>query len=397
VPRYSKPGTERVWQTPRLRDDDPGRQHTVGWVELFFDLVFVVVIAVLAGNLVAHENLLKFALQFTAIFWVWNGFTYYNERFESHGLDNRLFTFTAILAVAGLAIWGRNGLGRNYAPFAGSYLLARLLTIALWLRAGYRLRRVRRPALSFAGAFVVSMALISASVLVSTSWRLVLFAAAILIEIVTPVITGQFQAGLPPLTRDKYPERFGLFTLIVLGQTVTQVILGVAATNSVSRISVPTIVLAGLGLLVGFGLWWVYFDFVARRPTSQVIRVVLAWIYLHLLMLIGIVVIGVGLSEALAASTKAVLPIDARDFLLFGTAEVLAAVACIELTLEREPDEPTSPVLSPAMKLVTAAAIAGIALSPLQIGVFATFGILIAALSAQAAYAARVYYRKQPG
>jgi hypothetical protein len=266
--------------------------------------------------------------------------TYYNERFESHGLDNRLFTFIAILAVAGLAIWGRNGLGRNYAPFTWSYLLARLLTIALWLRAGYHVRRVRRPALSFAGAFIVSMALISVSVLVSTTWRLVLFAAAILIEIVTPVITGQFQAGLPPLTRDKYPERFGLFTLIVLGQTVTQVILSVAATNSVSRISVPTIVLAGLGLLVG-------------------------------------------------------LPVGARDFLLFGTAEVLAAVACIELTLEREPGEPTSPFFSPAMKLVTAVAVAGIALSPLQIAAFATFGILIAALGAQAVYAARVYYRKQ--
>jgi low temperature requirement protein LtrA len=200
-------GTRRAWQTPELRDDDPGRHHTVGWVELFFDLVFVVVIAVLADNLVTHEDLPRFALQFTAVFWV------------------------------------------------------------------------------------------------------------------------------------------------------------------------------------------------ARRPTSRLIRVVLAWIYLHLLMLIGIVVIGVGLSDALAASTEAVLPTGARNFLLFGTAEVLAAVACIELTVEREPGIPTSPVLSPGMKLLTATAVAGIALSPLQMNAFVTFGILIAALAAlaalaaQAAYAARVYYR----
>jgi hypothetical protein len=46
------------------------------------------------------------------------------------------------------------------------------------------------------------------------------------------------------------------------------------------------------------------------------------------------------------------------------------------------------------MKLVTAVAVAGIALSPLQMDAFATMGILIAALGAQAAYAARVYYRK---
>jgi low temperature requirement protein LtrA len=388
---YRPPNTEKVWQKPKLRDDDPTVQHTVGWVELFFDLIFVVVIAVLADNLAAHEGLLQFVIQFTAIFWVWNGFVYYTERFESHGLDNRLFTFVAIVAVAGLAVWGRDGLTSNYLLFAGSYVLARLLNIGIWLRAGYHEPRFRRAALGFTGGFVVALGLLTVSLFVPISWRLALFAGAAVLEIFTPAITARFQDGLPPLTRDKFPERFGLLTIIVLGETVTQVILSVAATHSITRLSGPTIGLGVMGLAIGFGLWWVYFDFVARRPTSQVFMVVLAWIYLHLVMLIGIVVMGVALSEALAAAPSGPMPLEARLFLLVGCGVVLVAVALLEMTLIREPNEPTDPVVSPGLKIV--AGVAAASLSVFAVNAFAAFAIVLVALGIQAAYGARGYYR----
>jgi low temperature requirement protein LtrA len=391
VSHYSLPGTEKVWQKPTLRDDEPGTHHTVGWSELFFDLIFVVVIAVLAGNLSEHEGLLPFAIQFIAIFWVWNGFVYYTERFESHGLDNRLFTFIAIVAAGGLAVWGHDALGSNYLFFAGSYVFARVLNVGMWLRAGYHVPRFRKAAFGFTGGFVIALSLLTASLFVPHEWRLVLFAAAVVLEIFTPAITGRFQAGLPALTRDKFPERFGLLTLIVLGETVTQVILSVAATNSVARISVPTIGLAVMGLAVGFGLWWVYFDFISRRPTSQVLMVVQAWIYLHLVMLIGIVVLGVGLSEALAASVVGPMPTEAREFLLVGLGVVLVAIGTTETTLEREPLEPTNSVLSPAMKIGTGILISVLSLIPLN--AFVAFAIAIVALGIQAAYGAWGYYR----
>jgi low temperature requirement protein LtrA len=392
VSDYPDPGTEKIWQSPKLRDDEPDRRHTVGWVELFFDLIFVVVIAVLANNLADHEDLVQFAIQFTAIFWVWNGFVYYTERFESHGLDNRLFTFVAIVAAAGLAIWGHNGLTSNYLLFAGSYVFARLLNIGMWLRAGYREPRFRRAALGFTGGFICAFALLTTSLFVPFTWRVTLFAAAAILEIFTPAITGRFQAGLPLLTRDKFPERFGLLTLIVLGETVTQVILSVAAHNTVSTLSVPTIGLAVMGLAVGFGLWWVYFDFVARRPTSQVLLVVLGWIYLHLLMLIGIVVIGVALSEALAAPVARPMPVEARYFLLVGLGVVLVAIGLLEVTLAREPLEPTGAIVSTVMKISIGVVVAGLSLLPLN--AFGAFAIAIVGLGIQATYGAWAYYIK---
>lgn len=71
--------TRRAWQRPALRTDEQFQLHrAVSWLELFFDLVFVVVISRLAHHLAAHPSLPGlggFVVQFPAIFWVWNAFT----------------------------------------------------------------------------------------------------------------------------------------------------------------------------------------------------------------------------------------------------------------------------------------------------------------------------------
>ncbi|CAN5284213.1 hypothetical protein BH09ACT2_BH09ACT2_04950 [soil metagenome] len=252
------PGSNQrgAWQRAVLRDDADAHRP-VGWVELFFDLVFVVIISVLAHGLEdsAHsEPLLRFVLQFVAVFWVWNGFTYYTERFESHGLENRLFTFLGILTVAGLAVWGEDGLGHNYLGFAASFLLARGLNMVMWLRAGRHEPRFRRAAAGFTAGYGASFALIGVSLAVDEGWRLALWGFAVLVDIAAPAVTARFQFGLPGISRDKFPERFGLLTLIVLGEVVASVIQGVATANESTDVSVPTIADAILGLAIGITL-----------------------------------------------------------------------------------------------------------------------------------------------
>jgi low temperature requirement protein LtrA len=119
---------------------------------------------------------------------------------------------------------------------------------------------------------------------------------------------------------------------------------------------------------------------------------VLGWIYLHLVMLIGIVVMGVALSEALAAPVTGPMPVESRLFLLIGLGVVLVAVGLLETTLEREPDEPTDPIVSPVMKFVTGVVVVGLSFLPLN--VFVAFVIAIVALGVQATYGAWGYYVK---
>jgi low temperature requirement protein LtrA len=325
---------------------------------------------------------------------VWNAFTYYTERFESAGLEARLFTFVAILAVAGLAVWGHDGLGTNYVGFALSYLLARLLNIVLWLRAGFHVARFRRAAFGFLGGFLIAATLLAVSFVVPEEARIALWTAAVVVEIATPAITARFQAGLPPITKDKFPERFGLFTMIVLGETVAEIIQSVAAANDIESLSALTIVDAALGLAVGFGMWWVYYDFVARRPVAPRFSVALCWVYLHMVMLIGIVVVGAGTAQGLHDTAG---PMEAfpRWLLLGGAALTLGAIAAIESTLARAPDEPTHPALSPALKAVPAFVLVVVALLVPSLTLAAALVTALAAFAVPATYGAYVWYRRR--
>lgn len=387
-----EPARGGAWQRAVLRDEGDAHRP-VGWVELFFDLVFVVIISVLAHDLEGSaraDGILLFVLQFVAVFWVWNGFTYYTERFESHGLENRLFIFLGILTVAGLAVWGEDGLGHNYPGFAASFLLARGLNIAMWLRAGRHERRFRRAAGGFTVGYLASAVLVGVSLVVDERWRLALWGLAVLVDIASPAVTARFQFGLPGISRDKFPERFGLLTLIVLGEVVTSVIQGVATANEASEVSASTILDASLGLAIGFGLWWVYFDFVARRATRPDFVIALVWVYLHIAMLIGIVLAGVAISGALLAEDDA----EPTRLLLLAIGATLLVIALLELTLDRAADEPTGAILSPALKAAVGGAV--LLLAPFSDHLPTTAALVagVVALAIPAAYGARVYYRR---
>ncbi|NJK74427.1 MAG: low temperature requirement protein A [Microcoleus sp. SU_5_6] len=134
------------WQKPQLRtDEDQNIHRKVSWLELFFDLIFVVVVAELSHYLAKHvslEGVGSFILLFLPVWWVWIGATYYNERFETEGLENRIFTFLQIIGAAGLAVFVHDGLGKTSIGFALAYVLSRLIITYLWVRGGYHDRPI---------------------------------------------------------------------------------------------------------------------------------------------------------------------------------------------------------------------------------------------------------------
>ncbi len=107
--------TRTLWYKPQLRTDEDFEEHRpVTWLELFFDLVFVVIISTLAHNLssdISPQGVLIFALAFIPVFWVWTASTYYTERFEAkaEGLETRLTTFVTMITVAGMAVFAHHG------------------------------------------------------------------------------------------------------------------------------------------------------------------------------------------------------------------------------------------------------------------------------------------------
>ncbi len=382
------------WQRAALRtDEDFELERRVSWLELFFDLVFVVVIARLSHSLALHldaEGLLAYCLQFAAIFWAWNGFTYYNERFESNGLENRLFTFAAMATVAGLAVWAEDGLGSSYQGFALAYLATRLVNMVQWIRAALHEPRFRPVAARFVGGFLIASALVLGATAFEGPVRWVMFGAAILVEIAAPSFTVRLQAKLPRLSSSKFPERFGLLTMIVLGESIVGVITGLSELNEAGHLGPVQLADAALGLGVGIGLWWLYFDFVARRSPRAHFATALGWVYLHLVVLAGITATGAGISAAIAEPH---VPDSVRLLLGGSVALALLGLAGLELTLERRPDEPTHTTLSPALKV----AVAVVALiTMLDVGWTTTplLAVLVAVQLVPMSYGAIVWYRR---
>ncbi len=203
------PATEQLtarrqwWQRPQLRtDEDEHHERRVTWLELFYDLVFVVVIAEVAHYLTEHVSIvgvLGYILLFLPVWWVWIGGTYYTERFETEDLSYRFFVFLQMLPTAALAVFAYNGLGETSEEFALSYVAARSVITFLWWRGGFYNPRARPVTNRFTAGFVASIMLFVVSVFVPIPWRFALWGAGLFLDLFTPSLTLRAQAQLPRL------------------------------------------------------------------------------------------------------------------------------------------------------------------------------------------------------
>ena len=110
---------------PRLRtlEQTSGARHAT-WLELFYDLVFVVIVAELAHKLaedVSWRGVGEFAALFVPVWWAWIGMTFYADRFDTDDTVHRLLFAAQMLAVGALAINVHHGIGDTYTGFVLAY------------------------------------------------------------------------------------------------------------------------------------------------------------------------------------------------------------------------------------------------------------------------------------
>jgi low temperature requirement protein LtrA len=115
-------------------------------------------------------------------------------------------------------------------PFVVSYVLLRLLLIALYLQAYAAVPEARAVSARYAGGFGLAVAVWLASLLVPEPGRYSVWAAALLVELGTWIVANVTAAEVPAQV-SHMPERFGLFVLIVLGEAVLVATTGMAGTS----------------------------------------------------------------------------------------------------------------------------------------------------------------------
>jgi low temperature requirement protein LtrA len=292
-----------------------------------------------------------------------------------------------------MAIWAHDGLDENAVGFAVAYLGARLVNMAQWARAAVHVQVFRPIASRFFAGFAVAAGLILAGLAASDDARIWLWVAAIAIEVLTPATTVPHQSRLPLLSTSKFPERFGLFTIIVLGEAIVGVINGLSDVHDEADFTASTYATGVLGLAIVFGLWWIYFDFVARRPPRASIRAALAWVYLHLVTVSTVTMASVGISLVIVDSQTSDLAADSRRLLGMSIGAGLIGLGLLETTLRESSDEPTHRRASPMMKIGAGIAVAGLTWGDIGLNAVTLCALLVVVLAANATYGAYVWFR----
>lgn len=320
---------------PRLRigKDGEGERHAT-WLELFYDLIFVSAIVELSENLtrnISISGIVEFVVLLILVWWAWVGAAFFATRFDTDDVIHRLLIMLQIIAVAAMAANVHAGLGHSSAGFAMSYAVIRLLLVVEYIRAGCYVAEARPLTRRYSRGFALAAIIWLISVFVPMPARFVLWMVGLAIDFGTPILAGQLHSQLAPHAWH-LPERFGLFTLIVLGETVAGAVYGVSRHGW----NAPSVITATLGLCVAFGLWWLYFDSVsgvailAARDGGRV-SVYQTWIYVHIPLTIGLVALGVGVTQAVLRA-PAPLPIAIQRLIFVSMFLCFLSLAILHLT-----------------------------------------------------------------
>lgn len=219
-------------------------------------------------------------------------------------------------------------MGESSPGFAISYALGRAVLVIEYLRAGKHIPSARPLTTRYTIGFAIAAFLWLISASVPIPWRFGLWTLGIIIDFATPLTGRKFQIGLLPHA-SHLPERFGLFTIIVLGEAIIAVVNGV----SEQKWDTLTVISGVFGLIIAFSWWWVYFDNLGGTPiqitrTHGKVGVVNLWLYTHLPLVIGITAAGVGVEQILLSKPTLALP-DSQRWLICGSVALCSLAVSI--------------------------------------------------------------------
>ncbi len=251
---------------------DPEEVHRAATpLELFFDLVFVVAVAAAAGQLhhaisADHvaDGLLNYALVFFAIWWAWMGFTWFATTYDTDDVPYRIVIFIQITGALMLAAGVPDAFGGDWTVVTYGFVVMRAAMVFQWLRAAAHHPEGRAAAYRYAMGITVMQIYWVALLQAPPEYIVALFVGGAIGELAVPVWASRAIDGAP--WHDGHiAERYGLFTIIVLGESILAASAAIDTASDASvpwREILPTII---GGLLVVFSLWWLYFG----RPMTD--------------------------------------------------------------------------------------------------------------------------------
>lgn len=285
---------------------DPEAPHRAATpLELFFDLISVVAIAAITAGLhhaisEGHglEKLPLFAFLFIAIWWAWMNFTWFASAFDNDGPVYR----TLVMVLMGGEVLFAGGAG--YMLETGDlswgilgWTIMRVAMATLWFRAAAN-REYRTTCLRYGFGVILAQVCWIAFYILTDPGTSAFYAVGIgifLIEFLVPPFAER--AKQTPFHRHHMIERYGLLTIISLGEIILSISLGFGALYGANA-GVEPVITAVAALVLVFCLFGLYFCRGDHLPSSR-FSTAFIWGYGHLFIFASIAVMAASVAAEL--------------------------------------------------------------------------------------------------
>lgn len=314
---------------------DPGEPHrAASSLELLFDLTFVVAVSFASQGL--HHNLqeghlltgtLYYVMAFFGVWWAWMNFTWFATSFDT---DDWLYRIATIVQMGGALTYAA-GIPAlmdvdhpDYSVGVIGYIIMRLPMAFQWFRAAHDDPSRRATTLRYGWGILVVQCFWLALLFVPGAAKVPIFLVGVALELLVPVFSER--AGMTAWHPHHITERYGLFTLIVLGESI------LASTNAVVDAEHSAEHLAGLVTVAAFSLviiaclWWIYFA-LPQHGLLVSMGSAMGWGYGHIAIFASAAAVSAGIELAIDSNegeshlsevaSAAALAIPCAVFVLF--------------------------------------------------------------------------------
>ena len=315
-----------------------GEEKKVTWLELFYDLIFVAAIIQLGDFLSEDVSLAgfgKFALHFVPLWIAWTGFTFYVNRFSVGDITHRIMVLAKMFAVGAMAISSHEAMNGNHFAFSISFTAATSMLVLMFVRTWIQVPETRNYCRFWGGVFAIAAVAFAIAAFLPQPYAYGMWAIGIFGILVAPVSPAARRlSDRFPIDQEHLAERYGLLTIIVLGESFVKVLTYLTAKET--GVELEYLGKGFFNLALTCCIWWIYFDDIASSPLKKHRGAGVIWLYGHLPLTLAITGVGVAVKKAVSFDLGAVAP-DKYRWLLAGTlALTFLSVAIIDSVTERK-------------------------------------------------------------
>ncbi len=260
-----------IWWGPPRKFSNRLQDRKISWLELFFDLVYAILISKTTRGLAVNttvQGITDYAYFIIIIFWGWYNGSQYHDLHGTTGIRTRLITLWQMMIVAGLAVTFNSPAALFVGRATVAIAVLQLYITYLWWSVGIYDKEHRKYNLPYTVCYLLSFVFIVLTLFLPQPYKRVFFWLTLLLNYTAPFIASGIlkRNNAESSLSASMIERLGLFTIIVFGEAILGVVNGMNLFNDFVLVEW---ICFGLGILIVFSLWWIFFSLIADREAKK--------------------------------------------------------------------------------------------------------------------------------